>query len=198
MRHAGVGRVLVASLHQGIADILPNRLVFYENWLTTTGLRDGTIGLAPLNAVLSFLRQEGDSYHVITTRAGEYAAEWTVDSMPPLRRSLLKAMPEWLRGPLVLRLARQVVLKSYSGSRTMSRMRNGTARVEVRASIFCTVRAPALHPLCGFHAAAFTRLLRLFDLPGHTEVVTCRGMGAPSCTLMVGIANGSDWPGVST
>src|SRR3989449_1088596 len=83
MREAGIGRVLVASLHQGIADILPTRLSFYENWLNAEGLREGTIGLAPLYAVLSFLRQEGEAYQMITTRAGEYAAEWTVASMPP-------------------------------------------------------------------------------------------------------------------
>jgi hypothetical protein len=79
MKEAGIGRLLVASLHQGIADILPNRLSFYENWLDTEGLRDGSIGLAPLYAVLSFLRQEGEAYQIITTRAGEYAAEWTVE-----------------------------------------------------------------------------------------------------------------------
>jgi len=56
MREAGVGRVLVASLHQAIADLLPTRLSFYENWLNAEGLREGTIGLAPLYAVLSFLR----------------------------------------------------------------------------------------------------------------------------------------------
>ena len=80
----------------------------------------------------------------------------------------------------------------------MSHMRNGTARVEVRASVFCTVREPALQPLCGFHAAAFTRLLRLFDLPGHTEVVTCRGMGAPTCMLRVAVLNVPDSQVVST
>src|SRR3989442_958866 len=74
MREAGIGRVLVASLHQGIADILPTRLGFYENWLNAEGLREGTIGLAPLYAVLSFLRQEGDAYQMITTRAGEWAS----------------------------------------------------------------------------------------------------------------------------
>src|SRR6267142_2578021 len=31
MRDAGVGRVLVASLHEAIGDILPARLAFYEN-----------------------------------------------------------------------------------------------------------------------------------------------------------------------
>ena len=92
MRDPGVGRVLVASLHQGIADILPTRLAFYENWLNAEGLRGGTIGLAPLYAVLSFLRQEeGDAYDLITARAGEYAAEWTVESMSPFQRSAIKA-----------------------------------------------------------------------------------------------------------
>ena len=48
MIEAGIGRLLVASLHQGIADLLPTRLEFYEAWLNPAGLRDGKIGLAPL------------------------------------------------------------------------------------------------------------------------------------------------------
>src|SRR5579864_8549410 len=98
MREAGIGRVLVASLHQGIADILPTRLGFYENWLNAEGLREGTIGLAPFYAVLSFLRQEGEAYEIITTRAGEYAAQWTVESMQPVERAVLRMSPPWLRG----------------------------------------------------------------------------------------------------
>src|SRR5262245_35479914 len=97
MSDASVGRVLVASLHQSIADILPTRLAFYENWLSTSGLRSGTIGVAPLYAVLSFLRQEGDAYYIITKRAGEYAAEWTVESLTDLRRTLMRSTPRWLR-----------------------------------------------------------------------------------------------------
>src|ERR687892_1788646 len=126
MREAGIGRVLVASLHQGIADILPTRLSFYENWLNAEGLRDGTIGLAPLYAVLSFLRQEGEAYQMITSRAGEYAAEWTVESMPPFRRAMIKAAPAWLRKPILLRLARQLVRSSYQGSRAVAKVRRGT------------------------------------------------------------------------
>ena len=122
MREAGVGRVLVASLHQGIGDVLPTRLGFYENWLNAQGLRDGTIGLAPLYAVLSFLRQEGDAYQTITTRAGEYAAEWTVQSMPPLYRSVIKSSPMWLRGRLVLGLAKRLVRSAYKKSRAASRL----------------------------------------------------------------------------
>jgi bacteriochlorophyll 4-vinyl reductase len=189
MREAGIGRVLVASLHQGIADILPTRLAFYENWLNAEGLREGTIGLAPLYAVLSFLRQEGDAYRLITTRAGEYAADWTVQSMPPIQRAMLKAAPGWLRSRLLLRLARRLVRSSYNGSRAIYRLRGGTVRVELRASVFCTVREKVPHPLCGFYSAAFTRLLALFDIGASTEVIACRGAGEGTCVLNVLLAN---------
>jgi hypothetical protein len=70
MREGVMGRVLVASLHQGIADVTPARLAFYENWLSGKGLREGTIGMSRLLAVLSFLRAEGEAYEEITARAG--------------------------------------------------------------------------------------------------------------------------------
>ena|SRR5438093_1181080 len=190
MREAGVGRVLVASLHQAIADILPTRLAFYENWLNAEGLRDGTIGLAPLYAVLSFLRQEGDAYQLITTRAGEYAAEWTVDSMRPARRALIKVSPAWVRQRVLLRMGRALVRDSYQGSRAISRLRRGTASVDLRASIFCTVRERVPAPLCGFYVAAFTRLMVLFDVGAQVEVVACRGTGEASCVLRVALQNG--------
>ena len=191
MREAGIGRVLVASLHQGIADILPTRLNFYENWLNAEGLREGTIGLAPLYAVLSFLRQEGEAYDMITTRAGEYAAEWTVQSMSGFQRALLKAAPAWLRSRMLLRLSRHLVRETYQGSRAIARLRRGTANVDVRASIFCTVREPVKHPLCGFYAAAFTKMMALFNIGAHTHVVACRGTGGTSCVLEVAILNGA-------
>jgi len=179
--------MLAASLHQGIADIRPMRLAFYEHWLTSEGLREGSIGVAPLLAVLSFLRQEGDTYQIVTTRAGEYAAEWTVLSMASTERAFVSAMPERLRQRLVLRLACRVVRGSYSASRAVSRLQTETADVEVRASIFCTVREPAPVPLCGFYAALLTRLFRLFDLRGRAEVVACRGTGGATCVLRVAL-----------
>jgi hypothetical protein len=185
MGEAGIGRILVASLHQGIADIRPMRLSFYENWLTMGGLREGTIGVAPLLAVLSFLRQEGDVYQVITRRAGEYAAEWTVQGMSPPRRALMKSMPDWLRQRLVFRMAGRIVSSSSPGSRVVSTLQRETADVEVIRSIFCTVREPVAEPLCGFYASALTRLFQLFDLPGRTTVVACRGTGGSSCVLKV-------------
>ena len=93
MSDSAVGRLLVASLHQGIADMLPARLEFYEAWLNPTGLRDGRVGVASLAAVLSFLRQEGDSYRQVAARAGEYTAEWTVADLPALHRALIRAAP---------------------------------------------------------------------------------------------------------
>jgi predicted hydrocarbon binding protein len=45
-------------------------------------------------------------------------------------------------------------------------------------------------PLCGFYAAAFTRLLALFDIGARTEVVACRGTGEATCVFRVALANG--------
>jgi bacteriochlorophyll 4-vinyl reductase len=189
MREAGIGRVLVASIHQGIADILPMRLGFYENWLNAEGLREGSIGLGPLHAVLSFLRQEGEAYYRIMTRAGEYAAEWTVESMAPMRRGAIKAAPAWLRQRLLLRLASHLVRDSCGRSRIVANVRRGTARIVLRESVFCSVRKPVGHPLCGFYAAAFTRLLTLFNLSTRAEVIACRGTGEPSCVFKIALLN---------
>ena len=185
MRDPGVGRVLVASLHQGIYDVLPTRLGFYENWLSAEGLRGGTIGLGAVNAVLSFLRQEGDAYRTITTRAGEYTAEWTVETMSSFRRSLLNAAPVWLRRRMLLRIGRRLVNDCFQGTRARSKLRNGQARISVEDSIFCSVRDRVNHPLCGFYAAMYTRLFSLFNLMSVATVVTCRATGEQGCTLTI-------------
>ena len=106
MSEPRIGRVLVASLHQAIADVLPTRLEFYENWLTCPGLREGTIGLAPLSAVLGFLRTRGRGVRSITARAGEYAADWTVSDMSAFERRVIRALPAALRTARRCRTAR--------------------------------------------------------------------------------------------
>ena len=105
MSEPRIGRVLVASLHQAIADVVPDRLEFYEHWLKPAGLREGTIGLGPLYAVLSFLRTEGDAYNQITARAGQYAAEWTVGGIPAFERRVVRALPVPIRARIALRTA---------------------------------------------------------------------------------------------
>jgi predicted hydrocarbon binding protein len=61
--------------------------------------------------------------------------------------------------------------------------------VDVRASIFCSVREPVREPLCGFYAAAFTRLLAQFDLPVRADVIACRGTGGNSCLFQISPAD---------
>ncbi|MBS1819625.1 MAG: hypothetical protein JSU08_16955 [Acidobacteria bacterium] len=188
MRESGVGRVLVASLHQAIGDVLPTRLGFYEHWLHAEGLRDGTIGLAPLYAVLSFLRQEGAAYDEVTTRAGRYAAQWTVESMRPFTRSTIARAPLFVRRRAVLSRVTSLIRMSYDGSRTTSRIRKGVGQVTVHASVFCAVREPVPHPLCRYYAAAVEEMLTLFGVESRVTVESCRAAGGDSCTLCVPFA----------
>ena len=186
MRESGVGRVLVASLHQAIADTLPMRLAFYESWLTPEGLRDGTIGLAPLYAVLSFLRQEGDAaYGVVAAKAGEYAVEWTVAAMPPMRRRWIARLPKSIRRRVLLRRASALVRMSFVGNTVSWRIRRGAARVLVRASVFCEVREPVAQPLCVFYSAVFERMALQFAQPASVSIASCRAVGDAACELRV-------------
>jgi len=185
MNEVGIGRLLVASLHQGIADLLPTRLEFYEAWLNPSGLRDGRIGLAPLAAVLSFLRQEGDVYKLIAARAGEYTAEWSVADLPAFQRAVLRAAPPRIRVHLVMRLARQMIRNTYSGSRAIVRWKKGRGAVDIRGSIFCEVRDRVEQPLCEFYASAIRRLMYLFSLDVEVGTEQCRATGGGQCLMTV-------------
>ena len=185
MTDAGIGRLLVASLHQGIADLLPTRLEFYESWLNPSGLRDGRIGLAPLAAVLSFLRLEGEPYRLIAGRAGEYTAEWTVADLSAFRRAVIRAMPRRLRVHLVMRVARKMIRTTYRGSRAVVRWRKGKGAVDIRGSIFCEVRDRTEQPLCEFYASAIRRLMYLFNLDVEVGTEQCRATGAGQCLMSV-------------
>jgi hypothetical protein len=181
-----IGRVLVASLHQAISDELPDRLEFYENWLNAPGLREGTIGLAPLSAVLSFLRLEGEAYNRTTALAGEYAADWTISSMSPLERRVIGVLPAPLRARAALRAARALVRASYPGSRAIVKLKRGTASIDLRGSLFCEVREATDIPLCGFYAAAFARVLQKFGLQANGRVHECRAASrGAGCQLKV-------------
>lgn len=168
------------------------RLEFYENWLNASGLREGTIGLAPLSAVLSFLRGEGDAYNQITAKAGRYAADWTVSTMPPLRRRMLQMLPAPLRVRMALRTAGGLVRATYPGSRAIVRLKRGTASVELRGSLFCEVREASVLPLCGFYAAAIARVLEQFALRADARVDECRAAGGrKGCLLVVVVHSGA-------
>lgn len=187
MSESRIGRVLVASLHQAIADLLPTRLEFYENWLNPTGLRNGTIGLAPLLAVLSFLRREGDLYKLVTERAGEYAAEWTIGDLGMLKRWTVRRMPYRMRTQAALKVAARLVQRSYAGSRASGRLRAGAGIVTVRGSIFCGVRDHSVEALCGFYAAAVVRVFLRFDVHAQARVTQCRAIGDSACLVAIAI-----------
>jgi hypothetical protein len=163
---------------------MPSRLEFYENWLHPIGLRDGSIGLAPLAAVLSFLRREDGTYGAVTARAGSYAGEWTVLGLSGTARAM-RWLPRRLRARAALRVARNLVRASYAGSRAVVRVRRGVALVDIRGSIFCGVREPSPHALCGFYAAAFERVFTMLDVAGAVELTSCRGAGSDACRVTV-------------
>jgi hypothetical protein len=188
MVDAGIGRLLVASLHQGIADVAPARLPFYENWLTPPGLRDGRFGLAPLHAVLSFLRLEGQGeYDQIMKKAGMYTADWGYSELSALHRSTVRSLPPALRGRAALYLSRRLIKDTFKGSRASTRLRKGSGTVDIRASIFCEVRETAHWPMCVFYSAAVERFLRRFDLDAVVDVAQCRASGGHGCTMSVTI-----------
>ena len=187
MNETSIGRLLVASLHQAIADLLPTRLEFYEEWLTPAGLRDGRIGLAPLAAVLSFLRLEGKAYGLVSARAGEYAAEWAFADLSTFSREVIKAMPPAIRARLAMRVVCSVVRRTCRTSRANVRWRRGRGGIRIRGSIFCGVRETAEEQLCGFYASAIRRVMSLASLVAEVETERCLATGDEDCFMQVSV-----------
>jgi len=182
------GRLLAACLHQAIGDMLPQRLEFYEHWLHSKGLRDGRFGAAPMLAVLGFLRTEGEAYDRVVARAGTLAAQWTIASMPAVRRRALGMLPRPLRVRAVLQVAARIVRLVSSASHASARVRRSTARLDVLYSPFCTVREQRALPLCGFYAAAATETLTAFGLPASARVERCRAVEGASCVVVLDLS----------
>jgi bacteriochlorophyll 4-vinyl reductase len=127
---------------------------------------------------------------MIAARAGEYSAEWTVAELPPLERTLVRAMPDAMRLRLVTRLARRMVRQTYGGSRAVVRWRNGHGAVDIRGSIFCEVRDATEQPLCEFYASAIRRLMQLFNIQVAVDTDRCRATGAGQCLMFVHVQPG--------
>jgi hypothetical protein len=160
MVDAGIGRLLISSLHQGIADVTPSRLEFYEEWLSPKGMRDGRIGLAPLGAVLSFVhREEAPANDAIVARAGRYAADWTYADLLSIRRWFIHRLPTSLRARAALGLGRRLVLATVRQSKVRTRLNGVNGQVDIRSALFDQLRDPATIPMRAFYAAALSRLL---------------------------------------
>lgn len=189
MTEVRIGRLLAACLHEAISEGIPERIDFYEYWLSSEGLRDGSIGLAPMTAVIGFLRTEGEAYDRVMRRAGQLAATWTVASLAPVRRRTIAWLPRGLRARAALRLAAGIVRQISSTSRASTRVRGQHARVEVTASLFCSVRDAQAAPLCGFYMAVAVETLHLFDLGAVARIERCRAVQGATCLVAIDLAN---------
>ncbi len=194
MVDAGIGRLLISSLHQGIADVSPNRLEFYENWLTPSGMRDGRIGLAPLGAVLSFLhREEPPLNDRIATRAGVCAADWTYEELSAPRRWCIGRLPLGLRSRAALGLGKRLVLATVKQSNVKSRITGKQAAVDIKSALCNHLRNPSTVPMRGFYTAALQRMFWHCDVDA---VVSSAGEHAGGWHLAVTV-NGTRPPGMA-
>jgi hypothetical protein len=181
--------LLPACLHQAIADVLPQRLEFYEEWLDPVGLRDGSIGLAPLSAVIGFLRTEGADYNAVVERAGQLAAQWSVASRPPYQRRIGSSLPVALRWRFALRVAGGIARDILSTSSVAMKVRRGRATMRVQSSVFCSTREPQTQPLCGFYRALAMETLRAFHIGATARIDACRAMSGNTCVISLEMAS---------
>jgi hypothetical protein len=191
MPEARIGRLLAACLHQSIAEVLTDRVEFYEYWLGGEGVRDNQFDLAQTVAVFGFLRTEGDAYDRVMTRAGVLAAEWTLLEMSAVRRRFVGRLPRAIRARVALREAAHVVRAICSVSRAKSKIKKDSARFDVKASVFCEVRETRPLPLCGFYASLAGTMLAGFGLNATSRVEQCRAVGESSCVVSL------DWSGTA-
>ena len=65
-------------------------------------------------------------------------------------------------------------------------MRKEAVSIDLRGSLFCEVREASVQPLCGFYAAAISRILQLFAVPGEAQMDACRAAGGGQvCSMSV-------------
>ncbi len=185
MTDGGIGRILVASLHQSIGDELPQRLEYYEHWLTPMGLRDGRTGRAPLGAVLSFMRHEGhDPYDRVMARAGRYSAEWHYEQSGR-SQWLLGLLPHGLRARLALRRSRRLLRSAFAPSVVRVTSRRKTGVVTITGAIFCDLRERWAWPTCRYFAASLERHLALQGVTADVAIEACQATGESACRLLV-------------
>ncbi len=185
MTGAGIGRTLVASLHQAVAEHLPSRAEFYAPWLHSESLRTPRVSVAGIRAALSFLRLEDSAYDRVVRRAGSLAAEWTWQRLSGLRRAWLRALPVPLRARAACRLVRDVATEAWEDTRVTVRWRRGVGRLTIGPSLFCSVRSQVPDSLCGFYAAALDTYLRELDVECEVRIGQCAACGDGPCGITV-------------
>ena len=185
MTTAVIGRILATSLYQAISEQLPLRVEFYESWLSPKGFTARRVYLSGVRAVFSFLRREETGYDSIVRRAGDLAANWMFDDLPPIRRRLMLALPRALRMRAALSLARSLVKETWDQSAVKIRSGREASTFTITGSIFCDVRAAAPAALCGFYEAGLEAFLRRLGLDADVRIDACAAQGGDGCTLSV-------------
>jgi len=185
MATAVIGRILATSLYQAITEQLPLRVEFYESWLSAKGFKARRVYVSGVRAVFSFLRREAAGYDAIVRRAGELAANWLFDDLPPIRRRLLLALPRAVRLRAALALAKGLVTETWAESRVKIQWRREASTLTITGSLFCNVREAAPEALCGFYASGLEACLRRLNLDAEVRIDTCAAQGGGSCRLSV-------------
>ena len=185
MRDAGIGRVLVAALHQGIADELPDRLEFYENWLNPQGLRNGTIGLAPLGARARIPAHGGRRVRSRDAPRGRIRGGLDVEELPPGYGGCIARVAALLRRTLAMRVARNLVQRPTAAAARRRASGGDAAKWKSAARFSAGVRGRSERPLCLFYAAAVARVLRLLEVEAAAAVTSCQAEGDRVCHVDV-------------
>lgn len=173
-RDIRLGRVFVMALHQAISEELPTRVDFYEHWLSPDRMRGAGLGLAPLAAVLGFLRTEGDAYDRVVTRAGTLAAEWAWEARSAWRRSWVTRLPLSLRVRVLSRWVREFIADTCPTTEATIVVVKGECGVEIAGSVFCGAREKPVAPLCGFYPALMIALFACAGVPASGRMEACR------------------------
>jgi hypothetical protein len=184
MSEARIDRLLAAALHQAIADLLPMRLEFYESYLRPRGWREDAVNLAPVSAVLSFLRHEdGDTHDAVMVQAAAYASTWWMAGQPWHVRTGGRLLPRWMRLRQVGTLAKRHFEASYRGTKVKVHVRRGRLDLEIRGSIFCSSREQARDAQCRYYLAFVEALVAQDAWPHRGTLVACRALGGECCVV---------------
>ena len=186
MSEARIDRLLGAALHQAIADLLPMRLDFYESYLRPRGWREDAVNLAPVTAVLSFLRhEEPGTYDAVMVRAAAYASEWWLARQAWHVRRSRRLLPARMRLRQAGRLAKQHFEHAYRGTKVRVRVTRRRLELEIRGSIFCNSRETADGPHCRYYLAFLEALLAADPLPRTAAIAACRALGGEHCLITI-------------
>jgi hypothetical protein len=168
-----LGRVLVMTLHQAIGEELPTRADFYEHWLGPDRWRDHAMGLAPMAAVLGFLRTEGAAYGRVMARAGQLAGEWAWEAHPAWRRRWIVRLPKAWRSRVIATWISHLVVETCPASKATVKVLRGECTIDISGSVFCGSRDVPAEPLCGFYASMAQALFGCAQLISTGRMETC-------------------------